>query len=265
MLMSDFLMTRKSVRNFKNKDIKGDDVETIKALIVKSNEMLKDASFIFFEDGKKIAKALDGKAGYGGVMIEAPSYIGLHTVKESPENLLEGAYYIEKLISDLRNLGLGSCWVTLSRAEDVDHKGIFGVQEGCVKFLLAIGYPPREFLFGQSSAPAPKIGVEEFVFKGELGKKMEMDELENLGLADIFYFTRMAPSSHNKQPWRFVIKDSKLEFYLEDVETLDDYVDAGIVRYYFDALAGTTGIKTNWEMDIKDLDGKYTYLGQTSI
>ncbi len=264
MLMSDFLTTRKSIRSFKNKKLSEDAVSGIQVLLERMNPQMMEAGYKLFTNGDRIAKSLEGKAGYGGVMIKAPAYIALVTKEEVPEAYLFGAYYLEKVITYLKSFNLGSCWVTLEALSDEDILNTFGEVNGNIRFLLAIGYPPRDLNFGQATYSS-RIGIEEFVFKGKYGQKMDIEELEQMGLADLFYFLRLAPSSYNKQPWRFVVDGNRIELHSKDPVELTEFVDFGIIMFYFDSLAKTLGIDPKWHVDIVRHPGEYEYIGEVTI
>ena len=66
---------------------------------------------------------------------------------------------------------------------------------------------------------------------------------------DIFYYVRFSPSTKNLQPWRFLIKDSKVSFLLRYKDWYDSIlIDAGIAMYYFEQLAHYDGLTSKWEL-----------------
>ena len=93
MLMTNFLQKRKSVRNFKNDIVPRDVLENIKLLMDELDREESDISFSLYENGKIVAEGLKGKAGYAGVMIEAPHYIALDISDDKPLNILKGGYF----------------------------------------------------------------------------------------------------------------------------------------------------------------------------
>ena len=136
-------------------------------------------------------------------------------------------------------------------------------------YLLAIGHPVAKNPFIDEPFSS-RVGIEDIVFKDEIGKVVSVDELESRGLDDLFYYVRFAPSSYNKQPWRFVLKDHKvilLMAYSNDEEL--NLADAGIIMYYFESLAKAIGINSKWELidenNIKDEECKYKYIGEFAI
>ncbi|MDO5688856.1 MAG: nitroreductase family protein [Tissierellia bacterium] len=264
MLMSDFLTTRRSVRTFKNKKIDQKSLDGVQDLLDRVNPQMLEAGYFLYANGDEMYKKLEGKAGYGGVMIKAPAYIALVTREEVPEAYIYGAYYLEKVITSLKKFNLASCWVTLQRLPDDEAIATFGEVNGRIMYLLAIGYPPRDLNIGKATYSS-RIGIQDYVFKEKFGQPMDIDELEQMGLADLFYYLRLAPSSYNNQPWRFVIDGHRIELYSKQPAHIDEFVDMGIILFYFDSLAQTLGIRPEWTIDIKKMDGDYEYIGEVNI
>lgn len=264
MLMSDFLVSRRSIRSYKNKKVDKKDLKELNNIIADANTISSDFYFTIEEDAKKVYESLDGSAGYGGVMIKAPIYLALRVKNEDIKTYIESSFYFEKLITELKGLSLGSCWVTLTnvakeKLEEAMDNG------GEVKFLLAAGYPERDFSFGEKPFSS-KIGTDELVFNESIGNKISEDELESLGLLDLFYYLRFAPSSYNKQPVRFIIKkDGIIEAYLENADNNDGYVDAGIMLYYFEELAKTIGLREKWDIEPKKISESLVYIGKIGM
>lgn len=271
MLMTNFLKDRKSVRDFKNKEIKKSVLEEIKLYC---NELEKEKleigfEFSFFEDGKKIYESLSGLGGYAGVMIESPHYIGLKILNKDESSIIYGAYYMENLITKLANLNLGSCWVSLAGVDPKIKEVLFDLKGERMDYLLAIGYPTRQNPF-KSEPISSRLGVEDILFEGEIGNSFDLDELENRGLDDLFYYIRFAPSSYNSQPWRFFLEDNKITLLLVYSEGDElDLTDAGIIMYYFENLVKALGVENKWKLinkpDIVDGNYRYKYIGEYNL
>lgn len=269
--MNNFLKNRKSVRDFKDKKLDKKTIQKVKEYCQQlENEKSKgDFRFVLYEDGQKVFDALEGVGGYSGVMIESPHYIGLNFKDNKKESIIYGAYYMEKLITELTNLNIGSCWISLKDVDEKSKKELLGIKEGNIKYLLSIGYPIAKNPF-VAEPTSSRLSIEDIVFKDEIGKVANIDELESRGLDDLFYYIRFAPSSYNKQPWRFVLKDHKvilLMAYSNDEEI--NLVDAGIIMYYFENLAKAIGINSKWKLievpDYKNEMCKYKYIGEFRI
>lgn len=250
MLMTNFLKNRESTRDFKSDVI---SKETLEKVVYNLREIEKEHDndsfkFTLHENGRDVYEGLDGKAGYSGVMIESPHYISVRTDGNDKE-VIYGAYAMEKLITRLHDLGIATCWITLDDVEESIKKNILGEENGSAIYMLAIGYPKRKSPFAKESTSDRK-SVEEIVYKGEIGNVADLDELENRGLLDAFYYVRYAPSTKNLQPCRFLVDGNEITLLQEEENMY--LADAGIMMYYFEALANILGVRSTWEM----LDGK---------
>lgn len=250
MIMGNFLRNRKSIRDFKSDEVEFKILEEIRQYLkMLQNEEGKDNfEFRLYENGNFINKTLLGKAGYAGVMIDAPHYIALDFLDDYDSTMIYGAYNMEKLITMLINKGLATCWISVYDLDDKLKKHVFGESTNNIEYILAFGYQKPNPPF--SEAPfSVKLGIEDFVFSDEIEKEIDTDKLEAMGLKDLFYYIRFAPSTKNLQPWRFILKDTTIELLLA-YENWNKYllVDAGVIMYYFEELAKTLGIKNKWQL-----------------
>ena len=270
MIMTNFLKNRKSVRDFKNKKVDIKLLEEIKdyAGILEKEESNGGIKFHLYEQGVKLYEDLKGLGGYSGVMIESPHYLILETMNNQETNIIYSAYYMEKFISKINSLGLDTCWVSVGDIDKDAKDKIFGEKVGEIDYILAIGYskPKNPFI---SESFSERIGIEDLVYSNEIGNPIDMEELENRGLSDLFYYVRFAPSARNKQPWRFLLEDDKLTLLLQNIEGEElDLMDAGIIMYYFESLASTIGINSGWKLIDKgsqDKDPKYKYIAEIKL
>lgn len=267
MIIGNFLRNRKSVREFRKNSVSYEVLDEIKEHLNSIVEENKDKiQFRLYENGKHIYKELEGKGGYAGVMIDSPHYIALELKDRDSSTMIFGAYYMEKLITRLNEMGLGTCWVSVESVGEDLKKRLFGESTGEIDYLLSFGYEKRQNPFNAEPF-SERMAIEEFVFDGEIGRGLTINELESKGLADIFYYVRFAPSTKNLQPWRFLIKDNNVELLLAYNEWDDHlFMDAGIVMYYFEILAKSQGMKAKWELEEetdKEIDNtKYRTIGK---
>ncbi|WMM25725.1 nitroreductase family protein [Tissierella sp. MB52-C2] len=271
MLMTNFLRERKSVREFKNKKIDVDVLSDIKVYLesIENEENNGSVRFSLYEYGEKLYNELKGVGGYSGVMIESPHYITLELMNNQESSIISSAYYMEKVITKLNNLGIDTCWVSIGNVEQDKKLQIFGEIIGEINYILAIGYGKARNPFVNDPI-SDRIGVEDLVFIDKIGNPPEGDELENRGLDDLFYYVRFAPSAFNKQPWRFLLKKDKVNLLIKyNDKEKPSLMDAGIIMYYFEYLANSIGINSKWEL-IKDMvvveeDICYKYIGEFKL
>lgn len=269
MLMKTFLEDRKSIREFRRKRANIDIIDEIE-LYLKSLEKEKaEAGFKLklYEEGERIYNELKEIGGYSGVMVEAPHYIGLDINSNKDIDLIYGSYYMEKLITKLNKLELDTCWISLDKvAKDLKSK-IFGEHISKMDYMIAFGQGKRKNPF-VAEVTSQRIGVEDLVFMDEIENQIDPEELESRGLADLFYYVRFAPSAFNHQPWRFLLEKDNLTLLLKYDKEEPSIVDAGIIMYYFEALAQTIGITSEWQLIDKDYKGQvsnYRYIAELSL
>lgn len=266
MLMRNFLKTRKSVREFKARGLSSDAAKRVQSLVDGVNEKAAPhrASFTFVEKGEELFKQLEGKGGYAGVMIKAPSYIILDVDNSDADSYLRGAYYMEDLISGLLELGLGSCWISLQNVGLDDKALLKEWKANDADFMLALGYPNNSAIIGEEPYSS-RLGIEDIVYKDEIGNPMTIDELEQRGLDDLFYYVRFAPSQYNEQPWRYVVKPGSIDMYMKDMGR-NYLMEAGIAMYYFEALLHTLSIPTEFGKEEGMADqGEFKYIGSIRV
>lgn len=271
MIINNFLTNRKSVRDFRDKAVSSDILEKIRDVVKNliSEEDIGHVGLKLYENGKMISENLEGKAGYGGVMINSPHYIALDLKDTEEDTVIEAGYYMEKLVTEIINLDLGTCWIQLGDVTEELKRQTFGQDIKNINYILAFGKQKRRNPFGEEPFSVKK-GVEELVFDVELEEFVTVEDLENRGLMDLFYYVRFAPSTKNLQPWRFLIKDNTVELLLKYDQWYDSIlIDAGIVMYYFEELANYNGMHNKWQLiehdEIVTEEYKYRKIAQYSL
>ena len=267
MIMTSFLKNRKSVREFKRKKVDLETLEKIKLYlnVLEKEESSGNVKFELYENGENLYKELKGLGGYSGVMIESPHYVSLGFTNEEEKTQIYGAYFMEKLITKLNELGLDTCWISIGDVDQRDKEKALGDKKEIINYLLAIGYSKPKNPFVNESF-SDRIGVDQLVFSKTIGNPSNLEELENRGLGDLFYYARFAPSGKNKQPWRFLLEDNKVTLLLKKEDL--NLIDAGIMMYYFEILAGSIGVNSKWTLLGEDYEGKdsnYKYIAEIKL
>lgn len=250
MIMTNFLQKRRTVRDFKAKPLSQDILNKVREILdqTEAKNMVNALQFGFYENGDIIADALEGKAGYGGVMIHAPHYISLEMNSSSESERIRLGYLLESVNTALVEEGLGTCWITIDRVDIETKKRLFGEAGEAVDFLIGIGEAKGKKIFSHNQV-TPRLSIDKFVFKDDFDTPASVEELEQRGLIDVFSSVRFAPSHMNSQPWRFLIQDEKINLYMVrskwDQRSL---VDIGVMMFYFEAMANSMGNHTEWEL-----------------
>lgn len=249
MTITNFLQKRRTVRDFLDESLTAKDLARAIEAVQDLNEEDQDTYFRLFTNGQPIYEGLKGKAGYSGVMIQAPHYIALKTQASGEDALLATGYNLEKLNTRLVEEDIGTCWITMYQVDKETKRELFGPNYEDLGYLIALGYAKKRLLFDENTA-SPRLPVSELVFKDELGQGVDMNYLENLGLDEVFSSVRFAPSHMNTQPWRFLLEDGKVTLYMKaDPEQRErNLVDMGVVMFYFQELAKTKGVNSSWSL-----------------
>lgn len=253
------IQQRKSIREFKDKNITNDEIYNLQEYTYKVEQLQKDiaTSFHFMEDGHKVHEYLLGHAGYYGMAIDAPHYLLL--ISERKEHYKKNAgYMMEQVLLKAYEMKIGSCWVDIIE-EQQDLKSKLKIDtQGEIVAIAALGYPKTN-IFGIETSVSGRQSVEELVYKKVWGQLMDIEELNQRGLEEIFYYARHAPSWGNIQPWKFIIDGDKLILTMLQQDSYqkkitDHELDCGIMMLYIEKMMHKQGIQGKWELKIDKLN-----------
>jgi len=296
MLMQKVMEKRRSVREYKHKELETQDLEILKGLIDRVPTVLSavQVKFHLVRNGADAFKKLSGVAGYNGVMIEAPHYLVILSNQHEDQFKASG-YVAEWLVLNLTQNNIGSCWIDTNKQGD-QIKNILNLETtDDVVGLLAIGYGAKDVRLSNifevnggvtvssigstgytkmdiNYVPEPvsgRVAIQELVYLNQWGEVLTVDELEQRGLAEVFYYMRLAPSWGNQQPWKFVLYKNQIilavkrEYGANDSRIAE--IDAGIAMLYFETAMHSEGLPGNWEFTVADnqvlIPDEYTIAG----
>lgn len=122
---------------------------------------------------------------------------------------------------------------------------------------LGKGYANADFQV-KDSVTSPRMPLEEIVFLDTWGNKATVDELVNRAVYEPLNYARMAPSTLNRQPWRFIIDGGLLILTVrddEDTNLYEEQIDAGIVMLYCKKVMRETLCEISWNLE--PVENKY--------
>lgn len=268
MLHNKILQSRKSVREYKSKSVNNKELAAIISYANEIEEKYSNGTFEFlvFENGKEIFNKLDGIAGYNGVMIKSPHYLGVQINKNDNESLIKTAFYTEQLITKAYELEIGTCWISMSAVNEEIRKSLIENKNSDINYLISLGYPKEKVPFVPNPSSS-RLSIEDIVYKDEVGNDIDIKYLENRNLDELFYHIKNAPSYRNSQPWRFIIKDNKVLIAIKDVSKVNNLIDAGIIMYYFEKMSHEIGYRSTWEIAIEKslIDKEFTVIAKINL
>jgi len=276
MKIENILKNRRSVREYKDKKIEKSIIDDLFTDMAKTRRLVNniDFEFHYIDNGEEVFSKLDGMVGYHGKIIKAPQYVAL--VSEEKEGYLENSGYLgERLVLKATEKGLGTCWIEVPE-EESKIKDILNIKSDKILVgLLAFGYPKNEGKVNMTSkgglSPLTEFGypnmeleyykepvssrvsIEDLVYLHRWGNKANTEELENRGIAEPFYFMRLAPSWGNRQPWKFILDGDRIVLAVRnDSTSINEKVakiEAGIAMLYLELMMHQKGIPGGWRLE----------------
>lgn len=256
-----------SVRDYKDKKV---DAKTAKAIRDYANhcpKLVDDIAVdIRFMDNSAVYRQIDGFAGYKGILIDAPHYAIL--LSEKKDHYIENAGYVgEGICLKAQELGVNTCWITFKDSKTIIHK-LNIVTDKEVVGIIALGYGKklRKRTIGsvktggnytqanmdrKKDSGAGRMPLQQIVYIDKWGNEADVDVLIDRALYDPLDYARMAPSTLNRQPWRFIINGAKIILAVRDDEETDEYeeqIDAGIVMLYFEGVIEQSLCSIQWHL-----------------
>lgn len=256
-----------SVRDYKDKKVDAKIAKEIRDYARECPKLVEDIAIdIRFMDNDDVYRQLDGFAGYKGILINAPHYAVL--LSEKKEHYIENAGYVgEGICLKAHELGVNSCWITFEDSKTVIHK-LNIVTDKEVVGILALGYgkKARKLTTGgvqtggnytqadmkkKAQTGAERMPLQKMAFIDKWGEEADVDALAERALYDPMDYARRAPSTLNRQPWRFIIDGAKIILAVRDDEETNEYeeqIDAGIAMLYFEGVIEQSLCQIQWTL-----------------
>lgn len=243
----------RTIRDYKKEEVEDNLIDDL--ITDAKEDMLAgsrdDILITFIKDGHIFYSDLIGKAGYYGKAIEAPHYI-LISSRQFEGYVENSAYVMENIRLRAWNMGLGTCWLSIEDEREL--RKVLNIDEEFIPIsLMAIGYQYKGVFKTDTSSKSSRYGVEELVYYEQWDNPCSTDILETMGIINILYYARLAPSWGNLQPWRFILDNNKIILVIRDKE-FTQQLDAGIIMLYFEKAALEEGVLGKWKFDITQTD-----------
>jgi nitroreductase len=280
--VADIIRQRKSIRSYLDTPIEEDKKEALRIFLSENTigPFGTKARFVFLTATPQDREALRGLVTYG--MIKNPTSFIIGAVENSPYNLKDFGYMMEKNILMATGLGLGTCWLGGTFNSSGFSSKVALKNNETLPAVTPVGYAvpklstmnsmirsfsgadkrkPWSMLFFQNDKPLTTDAA------GDYATSLEM--------------LRLAPSANNLQPWR-VIKETAADiyhFYLKRTPALKQFqqfsrksdlqlVDIGIAMCHFELAAKEKGLNGIWTVKdprmtgtLDKLDYKVTWVG----
>ncbi len=200
------------------------------------------------------------------VVVGTDLFIGAKMKQATHMNEAFG-YAFEKLVLYAQSLGIGTVWSGGTMDRGAFEKAMELGEGEVMPCVSPLGYPAakmslRESMMRKGVKADSRFAFEEIAYCGSFDQPLTPDEAGKLFLP--IETVRLAPSAVNKQPWRMVMVDDAVHFYLQRTKNFGSgrldmqKIDLGIALCHFALTAGELGIGTELvlaEPDIPCKDG----------
>lgn len=160
-------------------------------------------------------------------------------------------YSFEKLVLYAQSIGIGTVWIGGTMDRGAFEKAMELTANEVMPCVSPLGYPAkkmslREAMMRKAVKADERLSFEQVAFKGSFATPMAKDEAGTL--APPLEMVRLAPSAVNKQPWRMVVTDNMVHFYLKRSKGLGggeldmQKIDMGIALCHFELMAQELGL-----------------------
>lgn len=213
MNLYEAIFARKSVRSYSTESVSVKDIERIQ-------NFYKQTQGLFTGIGTDIA-ILDNRRRQQKFLsffsVNAPYYLAFYS-EDRERSLMNAGYIMEQLVLFMCSIGIGTCFVGSTRVRNScltkDGKRLVG--------LIAFGKAKGSHIRKQSEAK-----------RLELKELCVYKEVPRQWINQLLEAARLAPSTMNSQPWRFVVYDNRIHIFSKkhSVEHLKkwDEVNFGIM------------------------------------
>lgn len=193
MNMFDTIFSRKSIRSFYQERIEWEVIEDILKFADNMTMLIKDTKVEF-----KLVSNIEKKQGFSGPLaVKAPYYICLSSEK-SEDYILNAGYIMQQLSLYIESKGLGTCFLgsanpgrSLKKTMKYD-------------YVISIAFGKSKDPVYREASEAKRLPEEELVvYKEEVSSDIHK----------LVEAARLAPSSFNNQPWRFVVYKNRIHVF----------------------------------------------------
>lgn len=184
------------------------------------------------------------------VVVGTELYIGAK-MKDAPHLNEAFGYAFEKLVLYAQSLGIGTVWVGGTMDRNAFENAMELAEDEVMPCVSPIGYPAkkmslRESMMRKGVKADERLGFEDIVYVNGFEQHLTSDEAGKLFLP--IEMVRLAPSAVNKQPWRMVVMDDVVHFYLQRSRKISggrldmQKIDLGIALCHFELTAKEVGL-----------------------
>lgn len=216
--MFDAILDRKSVRTYEKVALKENDVHLI-GEIIREIEPLQGPfghriRYFFYNYATFIEEEAK-KIGTYGFIKNAPAFVG-GVIENTFQAIVDYGYLFENFILKATANGLGTVW--LGGTFDRSAFSSYTKHNEIIPAITPVGYEANKRFFEKAIRYVSKANsrkpFQDMFFMKDRNHSIQHDDLEEWMKCTLEY-VQVGPSASNKQPWRIIIDQGNVHFYLE--------------------------------------------------
>lgn len=200
----DAIFSRRSVRHFRNEKLEWEVISDILEYANKLPMLIEGISVEF-----KLVSNIEAKQGFWGPFsVKAPYYLCISS-EEKEDYLLNAGYLMQQMDLYITSKGLGACFVGVSPGNALKSTMKY-------KYVIALAFGKAASELYRDSSKAKRLPENELiVYKEEVTPDIKQ----------VLAAARLAPSSYNSQPWRFVVYKKRIHIFTRKTKLLPKALD----------------------------------------
>jgi nitroreductase len=260
MPITEIIRKRKSWRTYSDKPVENEKKEKITNFIatVDKPPFGSEARFQMVDLDLNVIKKVSGTYG---VIKGAKTFIA-SIVKKSPRDMEDVGYLFEQIILFATAIGLDTCWMGASFSRSLFSEKISLQPDEMIPVISPIGYKAdrrslTDTIFHMTAGSKNRKPWPDLFFNRSFDSPLNPKDA--VVFEKPFEMVRLAPSAVNKQPWRLIMDEHGVHFYVkrtpgfESMFTMDlQRIDMGIAMCHFELAAMEAGIHGGWKFQKPD-------------
>lgn len=255
---------RKSIRTYSNVDIEPEKKKLIIDFMESNSVGLFGNKINFYWIDGSSDEFKNVKLGTYGVISGTKNFIA-GKVGYSEKNFEDYGYCMEKLILFCAQLNIGTCWLGGTYKKTAFSTVIDLHDDEIIPAVTPVGYfgtrkSTIDKMFRRAVGANNRKPFDELFFLGTFSQNLTETEKRKYGF--LLEMIRLAPSASNKQPWRVVVSDNVLHFFLKRTPNYNkpgmqadlQRVDMGIAFSHAELALNEKNIKHRWFHGNPDLE-----------
>ncbi len=260
--ITEHIKNRRSVRTFDGRDMNQNDIDKLVSFAKTIENPYKMPVDFKLMSAKEYGLTCP-------VAVGTDLYVG-GKIKYTEEANVAFGYSFEMLVLYAQSIGVGTVWLGGTMNRPAFEQAMEMDSDEIMPCASALGYPAkkmslRESVMRKHIKADERLPFEEVFFDGSFDAPLSKEKAGQW--RDALEMVRLAPSAANKQPWRAVVKDGAVHFYLKRNKgfgkkwNLDmQQVDLGIALCHFELTAKEYNLNVSFEQNNPQIETDAEYI-----